>query len=96
MKTKVIFRKLNAQVVALFPELPATPDPRYCDSYSHVGQHGSADPLLFIQYSKPAQPEEYAALKHELETHYEYNLKVLSRLPGDAYQTRRNAINEVK
>jgi len=69
-KTKVIFRKFqdqNKDVVALFPEIPCDIDKRYCSSYMHLGQHGSADYHYVISISVPAKEPEYQELKDELE-----------------------------
>jgi hypothetical protein len=57
--TKVIFRILEGDVIAVFPELPGTNDPNTCQSYMHLGQHGSADPYVG---RRPATPAEYDAV----------------------------------
>jgi hypothetical protein len=80
--TKVVFRKWpkreGGDVIALFPENIAVG--YYCDSYQHVGQHGAADYSGVVSMTKPAKPEEYAALKRELESApYEYKLRVIRR-----------------
>lgn len=88
--TTVIFRKwYKAQdgtgVIALFPDVPG--DGPMCQSYEHVGQHGSADAAGVISRTKPATPEEYAALKRELEAApYHYRLKVVRRMPHKAHR----------
>ena len=38
-----------------------------CDSYQHVGQHSLANYRYCISISRPAEPEQYAELKAELE-----------------------------
>jgi hypothetical protein len=67
MKTKVIFRKSRHEVLAIFPEHPATHDGRSCVCYAHVGQHGACDPFIHRRGYRLASPEEYAPLKAELE-----------------------------
>src|SRR5271166_4262879 len=61
--TPVIFRKYpnsrGGEVVALFPEEPASEDGRTCSCYVHVGQHGEADPSHVVATTRPATPEEY-------------------------------------
>jgi hypothetical protein len=42
MKTKVIYKKLDGDVIALFPEIPATQYSYDILSYMHVGQHAIA------------------------------------------------------
>jgi hypothetical protein len=84
-ETPVVFRKYGPRrgddVIALFPAEPGTYDPHTCSSYVHIGQHGSADPLLVIKRTRPAKPDEYADLKAELEgAPYGYRLKVYARL----------------
>lgn len=75
MSTKVIFRKLGGEIIALFPELPGTSDPATCMSYMHTGQHAPARPY---RLGIPATPEEYSALKAELES-LGYVLEVVKR-----------------
>ena len=81
MKTKTIFRKFkdNGDIIALFPEYPTDINGRYCDSYMHIGQHGAADYAYLLRWTVPATPEEYAELKRELETHYDYEIEVYQR-----------------
>jgi hypothetical protein len=65
MKNKVVFRKFNdGQVIALFPELPCD-DRGNITSYMHIGQHAPASRFI-VHDTKPAKPEEYAALHAEL------------------------------
>lgn len=87
--TVVMFRKFReGDIIALFPYEPGTNDPGTCESYMHLGQHHHADPLL-VRETRPAKPEEYAALKRELESApYHYRLRVIFRTPPDAYQRR--------
>lgn len=66
-KTVVIFRKdPDGTVFALFPELPGSPG--LCMCYQHVGQHSHADFKGSMSDSVPASPEEYRALRKELES----------------------------
>lgn len=94
--TPVIFRKYaNGQVIALFPADCGTNDPYTCSSYMHVGQHGSADPLGVIEDTVPATPEEFAALKQELESEpYRYAFKIYKRLSFKFLEIRRNALRK--
>lgn len=91
-KTKVhlrTFRK-TGEVIALFPEIPATRTGDTCESYMHVGQHGGAYPGP-IQGTRPATPEESAPLAAELER-IGYNLAPVSRITPAMHRTRyRNA-----
>lgn len=76
--TLVVFRRWgNGDIIALFPALQ---DRTYCESYEHVGQHGLAYYSGVISMTKPALPDEYAALKRELESApYNYVLRVIKR-----------------
>jgi hypothetical protein len=66
--TIVIFRKYNdGDIIAIFPEVPGAA-PYLCMSYMHVGQHGDCDVAALIDSTKKATPEEFAALKTELES----------------------------
>lgn len=81
--TPVVFRWWEHSVIALFPTLHDDPDPSLCDSYQHIGQHGSARYQHIINTSRPATPAEYASLKKELESApYHYHFKVYQRRPA--------------
>lgn len=78
--TDVIFRvyKDTGDCVAIFPYDIAT----LCGqvtTYEHVGQHGSCDYSTILKITRLAKPEQYADLKKELETHFDYRLKVITR-----------------
>jgi hypothetical protein len=78
--TPVVFRQFSGEIVALFPyEAWDIHDGRYCASYAHIGQHSAADYGYVVNKSIPAQPEQYADLKSELEG-IGYSLKVLKRV----------------
>lgn len=64
---KVIFRTDEYGVTAYFPDLPHDREGKFCTCYAHVGQHSGADLKHCLATSKEATPEEYAALKNELE-----------------------------
>lgn len=90
--THVVFRKWrgNSQdIVAIFPYQLGTYDPSTCGSYEHIGQHGSANPGHVIARTTPAKPHEYESLAIEL-TNLGYRLKIVSRIPKDAFAVRRN------
>lgn len=89
-ETIVIFRHWEKDIIAIFPEIPSDSDNWYhCLSYMHYGQHGGCDPHGIIYDSRPALPEEYADLKHELETcPYHYKLCVRQRATGAMASTR--------
>ncbi len=78
--TAVVFRvwRDSGSVLALFPEVQE--DRGFCSSYERVGQHGSADYTGCIGRTRPAKPNEYRALKTELESRG-YRLRILSRRP---------------
>jgi len=98
--TEVIFRKFSkkegGQILALFPY---DTEGRYgqCNSYMHIGQHGTADYSGMMQSTKPATPAEYADLKAELENYgpeeAHYNLKVISKLSWKRYRKEYLAVN---
>lgn len=77
------------EVIALFPEIPATRNPNECQSYVHYGQHGAA---MARGHGWPlAKPEEYATLKRELES-IGYSLDVKTRSCPAYAKTRREAL----
>ena len=94
-ETTVIFRRFKTapyDVIALFPLEPADVLGHFCTSYQHVGQHGAASPELAHRGTRPASTSEpdVAALKAELER-IGYTLRIATRTPRNAYQTRRAA-----
>lgn len=100
-ETPVIFRKWPAKdggdVIALFPANPGTPDPYTCDSYQHIGQHGSAEPHGVMRVTTPAKPAEYASLRRELEgAPYGYRLKIYSRLQSSFLKMRRDELAKMR
>jgi hypothetical protein len=68
----VVFRVFTGadggDVIALMPHVKGDVFGRYCQSYQHIGQHGSADYAGCILRSRPATPAEYAPLLAELES----------------------------
>ena len=89
--TKVIFRKFeNGDVIALFPQEPATSDGWECMSYMHVGQHGSADPFV-VRNTKVATPKEYAPLVSELLS-LGYRLDIRKRFASTDYKIRKEKV----
>lgn len=95
--TEVIFRKFksgNKEILALFPY---DTERRFgtCESYMHIGQHGTAD-LGIIASTKLATPAEYADLKAELENYgpveANYNLKVIKKVNWSKYRKAHHTI----
>ncbi len=85
---RVIFRKFNdGDIIALFPDLVGDINNRYCLSYQHMGQHGSAAPEL-VYVTKLATEDEYRELKEELER-IGYKLKIVKRFINPLYKTGR-------
>jgi len=70
MKTKVIFRLFEDDIIALFPEEVGTNDPDTCMSYMRIGQHSSAhfNYVLFNSQNpyKKKKAKEVKQLKEEL------------------------------
>lgn len=94
-KTKVIFRVLEGDVIALFPELPGNYKPHTCDSYMHVGQHSSADINGLINSTRLATLLEYADLAAEL-TGIGYNLEIRVRESNTMREARYAALKRFK
>ncbi len=80
MSTLVIFRKWKdtGDIIALFPEMKE--ERVLCNSYMHVGQHGSANYYRLVTAlhppTMPATSDEYANLLAELESIGYDDLKV--------------------
>lgn len=83
-ETAVLFRvarlgEHKGEVTAVFPACPADMHGRTLTCYSHIGQH-SACSLDWLRTTRPATPDEYAALKAELEgAPYGYRLRIYDR-----------------
>lgn len=91
MKTKVLFRMLDHEVVALFPAEAATVgNPQHCLCYAHIGQHSAAD-IGIIGRSRPATPEEYAPLAEELRR-IGYTLDIRQRTTRNDYHARQTQL----
>lgn len=98
----VVFRQWRARrdqdvagngIVALFPELPGNFDIATCQSFEHTGQHGAASLTGVMNRTRPATPDQYAALKRELESApYRYRLIIRERTPADAASRRAAAL----
>ena len=66
MKTTVIFRISDGEVVAVFPEEIGVRGQRYTmEAYVHNGQHSTCN-ADWYRTTRPATAEEYDALRREL------------------------------
>jgi len=92
----VVFRrwKESGGIIALFPELPADMQGRYCDAYEHVGQHGGADYRGVIEATKPVSSDEAANLANELRT-IGYVLRPVKRAGRKHHDARRRTADEI-
>lgn len=77
-KTKVCFRLLEGEPIALFPFEP-TGTGIYINSYRHVGQHGNALPGLIYDLDPVTQAKEIMNLVSELKS-IGYDLVILTPL----------------
>lgn len=86
----VLFRKMPGDdVTAVFPTLPGAPGFMTC--YAHIGQHGSCG-RDWYKRTIAARPDEYAALKRELESApFYYKLRVYQRMQPDFERMRQAA-----
>ena len=88
--TQVVFRRWRdtGDIIALFPELPADYQGRFCDAYEHVGQHGGADYYGVILATKPLSLEDAAPLARELER-IGYRLRPIKRASRLVHEARQ-------
>jgi hypothetical protein len=83
MKTKVIFKMMGGQVIALFPELAGDNNPyKTCLSYEHIGQHGAASVELSSLKSATMSENrklywELVGLGYDLQIVYRFSRKML-------------------
>jgi hypothetical protein len=99
--TSVLFRKRPGKqfagdgVTAVFPCEPHDMSGDTMSCYVHVGQHGACH-MAWYQKTVAAKPDEYADLKHELESApYGYRLKVYSRMQPWMREARREAVRKM-
>lgn len=94
----VVFRKFgkNGDVIALFPTVPATPNPYEMMSYMHVGQHGAAsDDLASVTVA--ATPADYKDLLRELTNVVGYtNLVVYKRVTQQMHEERKVTLRAMR
>jgi hypothetical protein len=88
-KTMAIFRAYpDKSVIALMPCQEADILGRYCVSYVHIGQHGSALYWWVVSQTRPATPEEAMPLADEMKGLVGYNLAVRQRAPSARYRDK--------
>ena len=93
--TPVIFRKFrNGEVIALFPQEPATRDGWECLSYMHDGQHGSASPTI-VHGTKKVVWHEFVELLRELQNIGYNDLKLRNKFTQEDYKVRREKAKHV-
>ena len=92
MKTKVIFRKEEEGVFAIFPYIINNIAQKTVLCYSHNGQHSSCDYMEAMRFSKPAGQTDANELLKELVLTAGYdNLEIikkasLSKVYGQFYK----------
>jgi hypothetical protein len=94
-KTKVIFRTFKDidEVIAFFPEELGTNDLNTCNSYMHIGQHGSAYTHITSK-TRPSTKEEIKPIYDELKS-IGYNLVVKKKFLYSHFITRRDKLNAI-
>jgi len=89
-------REKDGDITAVFPATPGTTDPSTMTCFAHVGQHSSCT-MEWYYTTKPAKPEEYTDLKHELESKpYSYRLHVVKRITQAHHQMRYDELKRYK
>ena len=92
-KLPVIFRRFKeGDIIALFPGQTGTNDSSTCNSYQHIGQHGSASVNL-SNATTPAKYAEYLPLLRELRQIGYRDMEVVKRFTAKHRQERERAIN---
>lgn len=94
-ETPVLFRVSDGEVVAVFPCDVAALHDYSLGCYAHIGQHSGCS-LQWYHTTRKAKPEQYAALKRELESSpYGYRLKIYQRMTSqlrDRYMAERRRL----
>jgi hypothetical protein len=91
--TKVLFRleKQSGEVLAVFPELPATLAQAHCTGYAQLGQHCEVSLDYVRQQTTPATRSQYRSLARELRQRG-YRLAIRRRLSPPMHRARQAAI----
>ena len=88
---EVMFRKYkdhSGEVLAVFPYEAHDRAGLFVTCYAHIGQHGGAQMAHVLTATRPAKPDEYKSLHHELTQIYEqpmfpgdpvYKLRIISK-----------------
>ena len=98
MTDVVVFRRWrdrSGDIIALFPEIPADDQGRYCQSYMQVGQHGAADYHSVIRLTAAVGPKQYAPLAEEL-WRIGYDLRALKHATQQHHDKRRETVRQIK
>ena len=90
MKTKVIFKRLGGETVAVFPEIPGTYDPYSCLCYASMGQHSSTFAYLAGAWRR-ATEDQYADLHAEL-TQRGYEIRIAHKFTQANLATRKREL----
>lgn len=90
--TKVIFKSIDGDIEAFFPELAGDSNPHTMLCYAHIGQHGAAHEGYVVR-GRNATPSEYNALLRELERVGYDDLKVVYRFTLEDYRKRWEQVN---
>ena len=91
MPDVVVFRQWRGgDIIALFPEIPADIEGRYCQSYMQIGQHGAADYHSVIDRTTPVCEKRYVALAQELRQ-IGYELQPIRRATVQHHRRRRES-----
>ena len=82
-KIEVMFRKEKSgdfkdTIFAIFPYEIADLEGNVM-SYQNIGQHSAVTFDIAMKHSVPALPKEYKELKKEMETCYDYEIKIIKR-----------------
>jgi hypothetical protein len=76
--TKVIFRMIEGEVLAIFPQCVGDFNVYTCMCYAHIGQHSTMN-ISYASKGRLARLDEYAELQSELES-LGYNLDIRERI----------------
>lgn len=85
---KVIFRELNQDIVALFPELIGSDDPNECLMIGEIGGKSSVELKTVMQQSKVAKIQDVVFLKEKLIAMGYEPLVILTRESKNAFEKR--------
>lgn len=98
MENRIILRKMNKEIIALFPDVPGDTSPKNCSMFTFRKQYYADNPMDLIRRSVPAKQVEYKQLLKELskDSHGYHKIKIVEKMSATDIKEREKIINRIK